>query len=90
MGAPKRHTERPIPTGHGHSVSDPEGNRQRLVTIRKQLGLTQREMADELNVATNTYARYEIGVRSVRDKLVLAAERLLKRLESEKAGAGQT
>jgi transcriptional regulator with XRE-family HTH domain len=87
MGAPKR-LQRPIPTGHG--VSDPQANRERLVAIRKQLGLTQREMAQELGVGTNSYMRYEIGVRSVRDNLLQAAERLLRRLETEKARAGQT
>jgi len=88
MGAPKRYPERPIPTGHG--VSDPEGNRQRLVTIRHQLGLTQREMAEELGVRTDSYTRYEIGTRSVRDKLLQAAVKLLARSEADKAVTKQT
>ena len=42
-------------------------------------------MAEELGVRTDSYTRYEIGTRSVRDKLLQAAAKLLARSEADKA-----
>jgi transcriptional regulator with XRE-family HTH domain len=44
-----------------------DGVGYRLVMVREKLGLTQREMADRLNLALGTYGRSEAGRRAIDD-----------------------
>jgi transcriptional regulator with XRE-family HTH domain len=61
----------------GNSYKSPPANADRLKEIRKLLGLTQGEMADKLGIVPTSYARYEYGIRSVRDEVLQMAEKLL-------------
>jgi DNA-binding XRE family transcriptional regulator len=62
----------------GNAYRSPQANADRLKEIRKELGLTQGEMADKLGIYSTSYARYEHGTRSVRPEVLDMAEKLLR------------
>lgn len=51
---------------------------------REAMGLTQERLAEELDVATNTIARWERGERSIPSFLSLALETLERRAAKKK------
>lgn len=65
---------------------DPE----RIKALREHLGMTQRQMADELGVRQQTISEWELGVyvprRSTRKYLSLIAERVGFEYGSDKDG----
>ncbi len=50
---------------------DPIESGKRIRNLRKNLGLTQEELAEQLGVALNTISRIEIGQRGVSIDLAL-------------------
>lgn len=43
---------------------------ERLSRVRKQRGITQKEMAMELNISVNAYQNYEYGKREPNQKIL--------------------
>jgi transcriptional regulator with XRE-family HTH domain len=58
-------------------------NGRDLVIWRKQQGLTQKELAESLNVDVMTISRWERGVRGIPPHLPLALEALEHRFKKE-------
>jgi repressor LexA len=42
---------------------------ENLIELRKEKGMTQLQMAKELNIAQNTYSQYETGQRQIDDEM---------------------
>lgn len=59
----------------GRSLS---ANARRMLALRRQHNMTQREMADVLKVQTDTVSRWERGTINCPDRMVLMAETLLE------------
>lgn len=52
-----------------------------LKTWRERHGLTQKELAEKLKVATNTVSRWEIGARHIPEFLDLALKTVERELQ---------
>ena len=53
-------------------------NKEKLISIRKKLGLTQKQMAIEMGVSESGYKKLEQGQRTVKDIHIKVAECLYK------------
>jgi repressor LexA len=53
-----------------------------LAKVRQELGLTQQQLADALQVSRNSVARWEIGLHPIPGPVAL----LIERMRAEKGG----
>jgi transcriptional regulator with XRE-family HTH domain len=59
-------------------------NKDQFTNLRKQMGLTQAELARELGVSRAAVSRWESGKRKIDSILALALECLAERLAGKK------
>ena len=53
-------------------------NRKKLISIRKELGLTQKQMASSMGISEPGYKKLEQGQRPIKDIHIKVAECLYK------------
>ena len=53
-----------------------------LRTLRKQLGLSQAALAAQLGVRTDSYSRYETGLRHVPEPIIRLARFLVRQAQN--------
>ncbi len=56
---------------------------QELKTLRQQMGLTQKELAEKLGVPWNTVARWEVGMRRIFEPVARLVQYLAKEVRAE-------
>ena len=58
-------------------------NAERLISCRRQLGITQTEAADRIGVSQPAYQRYEAGVRTPSIQVIKEIAKVLVKYENE-------
>lgn len=62
-------------TGTGEMFSEPFGNSnmsERLKILRKELGMTQQEFAEQLGVKRNTVGQWECGINALTKQVIIS------------------
>ena len=57
---------------------------QELKELRKQMGLTQKELAEKIGVPWNTVARWEVGMRKIAEPIARLVQYIAKEVRTER------